>query len=66
MDERGGAAGWTDAGIETWAVAQKQRGRTQAALETFCSQRGEPLDSLMIKPVQRIPRYKMLLEELLK
>ncbi len=48
-----------------WAAVQKQR-HTHATLELFRSQRGEPLDSLMIKPVQRIPRYKMLLEELLK
>ena len=48
-----------------WADVRKQR--NNARFELFMSERhGEPLDSLMIKPVQRIPRYKMLLEELLK
>ena len=47
--------------------AQVQRQRNHSVLHQFCAARkGEPLDSLMIKPVQRIPRYKMLLEELLK
>ena len=52
-------------GIEMWAVVQKQR-HTHATLELFRSQRSEQLDSLMIKPVQRIMRYELLLKELLK
>jgi RhoGEF domain len=49
-----------------WAALQQQRPH-RAALEDFCSGPiQEPLEGLLIKPVQRIPQYKMLLEELLK
>ena len=51
-------------GIELCAKIKKQR---RTGFAEFCNKvLGEPLESLMIKPVQRIPRYKMLLEELLK
>ena len=42
------------------------REKATMTLGKFCSSRGEPLESLLIQPVQRLPRYKMLLEELLK
>ena len=42
------------------------KGSQQPKLADFMASRGETLESLMIKPVQRLPRYKMLLEELLK
>ena len=46
-------------------------GRSQkASLADFCLARGrsgtESLESLLIRPVQRIPRYRLLLQELLK
>mgnify|MGYP000374133731 CR=1 FL=1 len=39
---------------------------SQPKLSEFMASKSETLESLMIKPVQRLPRYKMLLEELLK
>jgi hypothetical protein len=35
-------------------------------LQEFCQGKTETLESLIVKPVQRIPRYRMLVEELLK
>ena len=35
-------------------------------LQAFCANLPQQLDSLLIKPVQRLPRYRLLLKELLK
>ena len=41
--------------------------RKNSSFAQFCAEvKGESLSSLMIKPAQRIPRYRMLLENLLK
>lgn len=51
-------------GIELCAEIKNNK---KSNFATFCqSVGGEGLESLMVKPVQRIPRYKMLLESLLK
>ena len=43
-----------------------QRFLKKALLDPEMALNGTTLESLMIQPVQRVPRYRMLVEELLK